>query len=357
MEATVDPVAIMIGIFIRITAVTLGAMITVSIAEMYDVTERGSTSAARITREAKTIGSNLGGQLLFVSSVENLDMIEINVPGEEGEGGAGEGEGGAPCCEAREDRKEEKLRRDEIARERFRKEMRMQISMDVGGLGEHLERKINRVIDLTKGNGKVEEALSEEESYKSENSDVEALSNQAENLTINEKRKRGPEEEVGDSPPMETPAKRSAKRGTLDPVRLTKRLQLSCRRPPLKKTPPRKTPRRSVGKNKIPAAAGPMGTLRFVTENLKALGNTMMDQLKETCRLEDVQYVSKKMERFWLLPISGHRLPTDRTMMLPRWRPWSMTIWSLLPLKTPSQIPRRMWNLEALGSFGVFVGL
>ncbi|GBG71534.1 hypothetical protein CBR_g8952 [Chara braunii] len=204
------------------------------------------------------------------------------------------------AAKRREDRKEEKLRRDEMERERFRKELRMQISKDVGGLGEHLERRINRVIALAKGKGKAEEVPSEAESYESESSDVETLSDLAEKLTINKKRKRAPEEVEGDSPPMETPVKRSAKRGELDPLRLTKRLQLSCRRPPLKKTPtwktPRKTPRRIVWKNKIPAAGGPMGKLRFVTENLKTLDNMTMDQLKEICRLQDVQYESKKME-------------------------------------------------------------
>ncbi|GBG70974.1 hypothetical protein CBR_g8274 [Chara braunii] len=92
---------------------------------------------------------------------------------------------------------------------------------------------------------KVEEVLSEAESYESESSDVEALSDLAEKLTIHEKRKRAPGEVVGDSPPMETPAKRSGKRGELDPQWLTKRLQLSSRRPPLKKTPTRKTPRKT----------------------------------------------------------------------------------------------------------------
>ncbi|GBG66448.1 hypothetical protein CBR_g61491 [Chara braunii] len=201
------------------------------------------------------------------------------------------------AAKRREEKKEEKLRREEADRERFRKEMRMQISMDVGGLGEHLQRTIDRAITHAKGKGKAAKTHSDAESYESESSDVEALSNQAERLVISEKRKRDPEKAVGDSPPMETPAKQSAKQGALNPVRLTKHLQLSCRRPPMKRaTPPRKTPQRGVWRNKIPASVGPMGKLRFVTENLKALGNMTMDQLKEVCRLEDVQFETRKME-------------------------------------------------------------
>ncbi|GBG71517.1 hypothetical protein CBR_g8934 [Chara braunii] len=198
----------------------------------------------------------------------------------------------------RREEKEEKLRREEKERERFPKEMRimMQISMDLGGLREHLQRKIDRVIALAKGKGKAEATHSDADSYESGSSDVEALSNQAERLVMSEKRKRGQETVVGDSPPMKTPTKRSAKQGTPDPLRRTKRLQLSCRRPPMKKTPSKMTPQRSVGMNKIPASVGPMGKLKFVTENLKVLGNMTMDQLKEVCRLEDVQFETKKME-------------------------------------------------------------
>ncbi|GBG60501.1 hypothetical protein CBR_g5675 [Chara braunii] len=117
---------------------------------------------------------------------------------------------------------------------------------------------------------------------------------QTEGLAISEKRKRSAERTIGNSPPMVTPAKRPTKRGELNP----KRLQLSCRRKPLKRSPAdKKTPLRSILKKKIPAAPGEMGKLRYVTDNLRELGNLNVEELKLICRTEDVPFEGmKKMD-------------------------------------------------------------
>ncbi|GBG64281.1 hypothetical protein CBR_g41201 [Chara braunii] len=136
-------------------------------------------------------------------------------------------------------------------------------------------------------------ASAEEDSHEFEGSEIEALSEQAERLIISEKRKRGADRTIGDSPPMETPAKRTASHGALDP----KRLLLSVRRQPMKTPPTKKTPRSRRGKwgaKKVPASPDMMG---FVTDNIRDLGERNIEELKHICREESVPFEGlKKMD-------------------------------------------------------------
>ncbi|GBG83332.1 hypothetical protein CBR_g37045 [Chara braunii] len=182
-------------------------------------------------------------------------------------------------------RKEEKLRKEEEARENMRKELLMEISIRMGQLDESLQQRYERDLrEKMKGKQQVVEYSSDEESVDSHGSDVDALSRKTEQLVISEKRKWGADLPIDDSPPMETPAKRVAKR----------RLQLGCRHQPLKKSPPYKTPLTS--RKKIPAAPGSVGKLRFITDNLRQLGNMNVDELKRICIAEGVEYEGKKMQ-------------------------------------------------------------
>ncbi|GBG91579.1 hypothetical protein CBR_g52614 [Chara braunii] len=196
--------------------------------------------------------------------------------------------------ERRAKKKEVKKRKKEELREAMRKVLRMEIRMHVGGMCEELQhRLLGQVQRGSKGKDKLPSYTSDVESYESGNSDVETLSEQTGRLNIAEKRKRSAEKVVGDSPPMETSTKRTAKRGLLNP----KRLQLSCRRQAMKKTP-KKSPIPSIlkKKKKIPAESGSIGKLRYVTDNLRELGYLNVDELKQVCRAEDVPYEGKKME-------------------------------------------------------------
>ncbi|GBG91429.1 hypothetical protein CBR_g52385 [Chara braunii] len=192
-------------------------------------------------------------------------------------------------------RKEEKLRKEEEDRQLMRKELLMELSLRMGQLDESLQRRYKRDMrERVKGKQKIAEASSDEEEADPYESDVDTLSRQTEQVVITEKRKRGPEKAVGDSPPMVTPAKRTAKR----------RLQLGCRHRPMKRTSPRKTPVMRVspgktlgtGRRKIPAAPGTIGKVRFVTDNLRELGDMTVEELKRICLSEDVAYEGKKMQ-------------------------------------------------------------
>ncbi|GBG68920.1 hypothetical protein CBR_g3619 [Chara braunii] len=191
-------------------------------------------------------------------------------------------------------KKEVKKRKEEELREGMQKDLHTEIRMHVGGMCEELQhRLLGQVQTGSKGKVKLPSYTSDVESYESGNSDVETLSEQTGRLNITEKRKRSAEKVVGDSPPMETPTKRTAKRGVLNP----KRLLLSCRLQAMKKTP-KKSPIPSIlkKKKKIPTESGSIGKLRYVTDNLCELGYLNVDELKQVCRAKDVPYEGKKME-------------------------------------------------------------
>ncbi|GBG67298.1 hypothetical protein CBR_g437 [Chara braunii] len=133
-------------------------------------------------------------------------------------------------------RKEEKLRKEEEDRQLLRKELLTELSLQMGQLDESLKRRYERDLrERAKGKQKVVVASSDDEDAYSHESDVDTLSRETERLVITEKRKRSIEKAVGDSPPMETPVKRTAKQ----------RLQLGCCHQPMKKASPRKTPHKT----------------------------------------------------------------------------------------------------------------
>ncbi|GBG87281.1 hypothetical protein CBR_g45340 [Chara braunii] len=204
-------------------------------------------------------------------------------------------------CEAerRKKKKEMKIQKEDEDKEKMRKEMMMHMSLHVEGLEERLQHRLANVLKNAKKKGKAKVQESEDSndscaSYDSDESEVEALSNKTEELTINEKRKRSEEKQIGDSPPMETPKKRHAKQ---EPARMSERLQLSCRHPPMKISPKRKTPRRGTrAGRKIPTTIGSIEKLKYVTENVRDLADLTVDELKQICKTEDVQWEGKKMQ-------------------------------------------------------------
>ncbi|GBG72473.1 hypothetical protein CBR_g12048 [Chara braunii] len=189
-------------------------------------------------------------------------------------------------------------------REQMKKEMRMELSVHMGGLREQLLGLRDREglphsddARAAKGKQKVE-VSSDEESYGSYESDVDALSNRTEQLIISEKRKRGEDLPIGDTPPLQTLARKTAKR----------RLHLSVRHPPMKRSPVGRTPRRcATTKKKIPAPPGSSGKLKFVTDNLLALGKLNIEELKRLCAQEGVQLGTECRKMPILLALADKR--------------------------------------------------
>ncbi|GBG88623.1 hypothetical protein CBR_g48153 [Chara braunii] len=193
-------------------------------------------------------------------------------------------------------KKEEGKRKEAEFREGLRKELRMEIRMHVGGACEELHQRLFESLSKSKGKNKLPVySGSDDDEESADDSDVEALSKKTGGLEISNKRKRSVERVIDDSPPMVTPAKRPTKRGTL----LPKRFALSCRHPPMRRSPDKKTTGGTVAKmKKIPATVENLGKLRYVKENLRVLGGMNVDELKQICRDEDVRFEgnNKKMD-------------------------------------------------------------
>ncbi|GBG86508.1 hypothetical protein CBR_g41501 [Chara braunii] len=209
-------------------------------------------------------------------------------------------------AERRKKREEKKLRQVVEDREQMKKEMRMEISRHIGGLGEKLvylpERGDHQEAEdkrAAKAKKKVELMSSDDGTDDSYESEVEALSNRTEQLVIFEKRKCVADQPIGDSPPMETLAKRMAKRRLHYKISSISTSSESVRRPLMKRSPTGSIPRRcTTSKKKIPTPPGSCGKLKFVTDTLRVLGKLNVEELKHLCAQEDVRLgaESRKMQ-------------------------------------------------------------
>ncbi|GBG65610.1 hypothetical protein CBR_g51493 [Chara braunii] len=99
-------------------------------------------------------------------------------------------------------KKEEKKRSELKARKAMRKGLRMKIKKHVSRVAEEMKEILLQSILTSKGKAQVSSPEASEEEL--DESDVDALSAQAEHLNIQEKRKRSAEKEIGDSPSMMT---------------------------------------------------------------------------------------------------------------------------------------------------------
>ncbi|GBG69771.1 hypothetical protein CBR_g4602 [Chara braunii] len=178
-------------------------------------------------------------------------------------------------AERRENEKKTKTMRLAEQKEQMKKEVISTVSVHMGGLREelkyHMDRRLEELVKL-KGKAKKQSpntGQSSDDEYESSESEVEALSEKTGHLTIGGKRRRGPEKAIGDSPPMESPAKRTLKKPGGSYARTTGRL-LGCKPIPMKNSPTRKTLRKTSTKKvrKIPATIGPMGRVRYMKDNL-----------------------------------------------------------------------------------------
>ncbi|GBG72012.1 hypothetical protein CBR_g10948 [Chara braunii] len=159
------------------------------------------------------------------------------------------------------------------------------------------------------------------ESEAKDTSVTQELSDHSSKLQISEKRKRGPEMVLKDSPPMEKPPKRIPKQGVLKPVKLTALMTRAKARRllstmPLKKTPgrpptislPVKTPL-SGGKTsrtprtiratspQMPLCAhvtrGALERLRYRNKMIDELNSLDVVELQKLCKKEGIPYDGK----------------------------------------------------------------
>ncbi|GBG71893.1 hypothetical protein CBR_g10829 [Chara braunii] len=135
-------------------------------------------------------------------------------------------------------KRKQKLVAEEQKRAEMQKDLQVQLAIHVGDMEDRLVQRLNQVVSTAsatcRDRGKKLTYLSDDNAYSSsagsgsDTSVTQELSARAEQLTISEKRKRGPEPVFQNpSPPMEQPAKRMPKHGILKPVKLSGRLTRS----------------------------------------------------------------------------------------------------------------------------------
>ncbi|GBG75907.1 hypothetical protein CBR_g21149 [Chara braunii] len=201
-------------------------------------------------------------------------------------------------------RRNAKIKEAEEWKMQMRKEMKMEAAFVKSELREQLasgfpEQLTDEMLKALatasidrKGKKKVASPPSPRPSSTSsdESNNTEPLNRRTRILTTKEKRKRNGEKAVGGNPPMMQPAKRTPRMTGVKPVRLAAKLQCTTTKTKEKKTPPRFTPRRGTPRTKIAALMGAEGRAKFICDNIRALADLGADELKETCRKEDVNY-------------------------------------------------------------------
>ncbi|GBG83667.1 hypothetical protein CBR_g37469 [Chara braunii] len=219
----------------------------------------------------------------------------------------------AEALEAAErEQQEKKAKKRE---EKCKRELDLEAQRREDAMEENFAHKVDSVIgpirDLIElGKNKVPYAaksvpLSYEES---DTSFTQELSAQTERLCIADKRKRGPEPEFDDNPPMELPPKRTPKRGVLKPTGLARRLTRARTvvksLGSIKRKSPVKTPLSAKGKKKLmprklsaeictPTSKGALRRLCFLDSMMKELKDLDATELQRLCKEEGVPYDGK----------------------------------------------------------------
>ncbi|GBG63960.1 hypothetical protein CBR_g39963 [Chara braunii] len=223
--------------------------------------------------------------------------------------------------EAKQQKKREKARNEAELRAEMRKDMSLQCAIMLSEIKDSWVEEWRqtalpavRAVD-PKGKKKlqyeVEEVVSDASGDGSETSVTQELSEKTGKLFISEKRKREANVVLEGSPPMETSAKRTPKRGTGKQTDLSMRLTRSKtakktgRIPiPAKKKTPVKTPLSKIvrsAKKKTPQsratpdASGALARLRYRDAVIKELKDLEAPELQKICRDEGLHY-DKKIE-------------------------------------------------------------
>ncbi|GBG71601.1 hypothetical protein CBR_g9017 [Chara braunii] len=197
-------------------------------------------------------------------------------------------------------RKVEKLRRKEEEQLAMAKAVEVQLSLRLGDIRDEIKIEVRRVVagsvvknltstqvtTIAKEKGKAVEDLP---SSSGTTSEIEAITEGAENLTIQDKRKREVDTPVGDSPPVTTPAKRVSKRQVIRPVRLSERLQRTRTRISVRKSARTK----AMTAMKAPARDTMVERMLYLDNTRRELSRMDCDQLRAICREEAVPYATK----------------------------------------------------------------
>ncbi|GBG89095.1 hypothetical protein CBR_g48805 [Chara braunii] len=134
--------------------------------------------------------------------------------------------------------------------------------------------------------------MTQSEEEETDDEELKLLRKKAEKLELNEKRKRGLEVAVGNSPPMVTPEKRVSTRLSEDSKRRISELKSEAKGEAESSGTPRKI---NLSMKHIMASCGVGGKEKFEQECRDFYDALTIDELKEVCRREKVTYENREI--------------------------------------------------------------
>ncbi|GBG85623.1 hypothetical protein CBR_g40351 [Chara braunii] len=200
-------------------------------------------------------------------------------------------------------RKAEKLRKREEEQLAMAKVVEVQLLVRLRDIREEIRAEVCKALSSSveksqtktavtaKGKDKVI-AIEDFPSTSGTSNDVEAITEGAGNLSIQEKRKRGEDTPVGCSPPVTTPAKRISKQMSIRPVRLSECLQRMSTKIAVRR-PTKGAATKALTAMKPTAKDSMMELMLFLDSSQRELSKLDYDTLRAFCREEGVNYTTK----------------------------------------------------------------
>ncbi|GBG86995.1 hypothetical protein CBR_g44450 [Chara braunii] len=193
-------------------------------------------------------------------------------------------------------RKAEKLRKREEEQLAMAKAVEVQLSLRLGDIRDEIKTEVRKALTSTAlksqpeaavtvtGKGK-EVLIGSLPSTSGSANEVDVITEGTTKLVIQEKRKRGEDTPVGDSPPVTTPTKRTRKRMDVRPVRLSGRLQRTRSRVSVQR-PAKRLASKAFTMMKQPTTDNAMERMIFLDNTRRELSKMDYDTLRSFCREE-----------------------------------------------------------------------
>ncbi|GBG79231.1 hypothetical protein CBR_g29283 [Chara braunii] len=267
---------------------------------------RGSSSEDReVQSQIKEFGRNLESMREFIEAQQAAKEEQLRRKNEKKEVENREREA-AEVRAKKVGKKAEKTRLEEERVAAMKKDMDVHVKLSVKEAMKEAWRDSDlrdalmaaKVGEKKKGKQKVSFTSDNEFSeYEYVSSGTEEIREHTGNLSINEKRKRGPEPVFEDSPPMELPPKhtpkRTLKRGTTKTLKMTPIGARSKKKTKVRLSPAIKEKLASAVKVKIPTSIGTVGRYKFREAVMKQIKHHDAITLQNLCIDAGIPYNGK----------------------------------------------------------------
>ncbi|GBG66420.1 hypothetical protein CBR_g61464 [Chara braunii] len=203
--------------------------------------------------------------------------------------------------ELNQQRRLEKIRKQEKEREALAKVVEVSVGIRLGSVDDRLKNIVREVLSesqlLARGKGKAPEAIASTSGTAKE-SELEAITKSIEGLQILEKHKHVEDTTTGNNPPVTTPTKRVTRRTSMRPLRLAEKLR---RRPILKKSSTLRLNRRAMTAVKTTSENKTVERMQFLEATRKDLIPIHHDEIRKIYNKEGIPYKTKVQTIFDLV--------------------------------------------------------